>query len=456
MERVILDMTLDLTESHSNRAVTVKRGDTHRTLKIHLSDGGRPYRMLPECQAVFTAVKPDGSHLFNGCRVEGQTVVYDLTPQTTALPGELACELRLYGADGALLTTAAFWMTVADTVYADGDEQIASTGEATALTKLMADAAQKLTQMDVALKNEANHATIDDETVGTDAWSSKQIADALCPGIDMEESVVECTPLTGYPMTVVSTIGRKADGTDWQQITMTRCGKNLFDFKQPVYAVTYAAGSGQGTRMGYSLVLPAGTYTMHAEPVGTVKDQYIYCVLNDLMGNPITAEGFGHLKQGTRYWTRTFTLGEPAVLFVYDGISHHTQKDAQPIFSNDHNVQLETGTVATPYAPFAGQTLRADLTDCPVSEGSYNWNTGVLINDSGEMYQHRLEDNTFDHIGTIGDPYAPPVLRKLPALPGVNYIYSDCGSTAVTGRADPVTFVEKRLSALEAAVIKEV
>ena len=445
MERVILDMTLDLTESHSNRAVTVKRGDTHRTLKIHLSDGGRPYRMLPECQAVFTAVKPDGSHLFNGCRVEGQTILYDLTPQTTALPGELACELRLYGADGALLTTAAFGMTVADTVYADGDEQIASTGEATALTKLIGDATQKLTQMDAALKNEANHATIDDETVGTDAWSSKQIADALCPGFAAEGAVAVCQPLTGYPLQVVTTMEARADGDDHTAIHLTHCGKNLFDFKQGVSELNWIDAQGVERKyFGYLIRLPAGTYTLHAEKGIQASNDYIY-------GAVMKATGYLSLAlvQGANTNnTYTVALEQGDIIYIYDGYKR-TMATANDLFARNM-VQIEAGSVATAYEPYHGQTYTMALgrfDEGNVMFGSYNWQTGVL--DSGEhgIYQHDPETDTFTYIEDI-NTYVPPIVRKLPALPGTNCLWSDCGNTAVTGVADPVGIIEKLTNAV--------
>ena len=152
MERSFYDMTLELQDDYSCNAVTVKRGDTHRTLRFRLSDGGRPYTPADGCKAVFTAVKPDGTHLYNTCLLEKDVIFYDLTPQTTAVPGDLACELRLYGEKGELLTTAAFQMTVADTVYADGDEGVASSGEATALTKLVNRAEENVSQMEQLLK----------------------------------------------------------------------------------------------------------------------------------------------------------------------------------------------------------------------------------------------------------------------------------------------------------------
>lgn len=140
MEQTIHTITLDLQRPCNHGAVTVKKGDTHRTLRLRLLSGGRPYKITEDCYAVFTAQKPDGTVLYNSCAREGNTLLYRLTPQTTAAAGVLECEIKLYGPSDALITSAAFTLTVEDTVYTEGDEAITSTGEATALTQLISQA----------------------------------------------------------------------------------------------------------------------------------------------------------------------------------------------------------------------------------------------------------------------------------------------------------------------------
>ena len=469
MERVIYDIALDLSGGHTAGAVTVKRGDTHRTLRIHLTDGGRPYCPGVGCTAVFTAVKPDGTHLYNACRVEDEAIVYDLTPQTTGIPGELECEVRLYGADEALLTSAAFTMTVADTVYADGDESIASTGEATVLTQLLSKATIKIAQMDAVLANEVNHAVIDDSALGADAWSSKNIADKLCPAFTAAGGVAACDPVEGYPLEVISTINRKDDASGWNAITLTQCGKNLFDFKKGVGDIVFRSPSGTNTyKHGYAIALPAGTYTAHAEPVGTAdRDQYIYCYANDASGNFIdlttylkNADGIPHLRQGkgTTCKNRVFEFDIDVVLYVYLG-GATSLSSAQNVLVNGNNIQLEVGSVATDYEPYRGQTFTADLsgTEYPCNYGSYNWRTGILSNGENGYWQHDPETNTFTEIESLST-YLPTVVRNIPALAGTNRLYSDCGNTEVKGKADPVAIIKKqeeRLAALEAAMVSD-
>ena len=131
-------ISLDVQENGSGEMLNAKKGDTGRKLFISLTDGGLPYRLTEDCFAVFTAVKPDDHIIFNECTLEGNTIVYRIKEQTLACAGKVKCEIRIYGADGMLITSAGFTMLVDDTVYTDGDE-IESTDDFSALTKLLTD-----------------------------------------------------------------------------------------------------------------------------------------------------------------------------------------------------------------------------------------------------------------------------------------------------------------------------
>lgn len=135
---------ISLDAHRCDAAVTLhcKRYDTGRRILATLTDSGTPYRIDADCHAVFTARKPDGHILYNDCTIDGDTVCYDLTPQTTAAAGMVLCELRLYSGQ-TLLTSPRFYLHVDETVYAEGDI-IESADEVTTLTGLIADIEQKL------------------------------------------------------------------------------------------------------------------------------------------------------------------------------------------------------------------------------------------------------------------------------------------------------------------------
>lgn len=131
MLKSVYELTLDIHDSASKECLVAKKGDTARELHISLSEDGIPYSITEDCTAVFTALKPDGTIIYNGCTIEGNEITYPFTLQTTAAIGRLECEVRLLGDDAALLTSASFDIVIEDTVY-DNDTIIESSSEALA------------------------------------------------------------------------------------------------------------------------------------------------------------------------------------------------------------------------------------------------------------------------------------------------------------------------------------
>lgn len=157
-------MTLDLRHENMSQTVKVKRSDTGRVLRISLADDGAPYQIEPDCFVVFTAKKPDKTVLFNDCAVENNEVVYKFTEQTTATVCRMPVEIRVYGGDGKLITSARFYLDVTDTVY--HAEDILSQDEI--------DAVDALIRETVAVKNEIENKLANGEFVGEQGPQGEQ------------------------------------------------------------------------------------------------------------------------------------------------------------------------------------------------------------------------------------------------------------------------------------------
>lgn len=127
---------LDVQAAGSGVVLNARRGDTGRKLFVTLTDGGRPYPVEEDCFAVFTARKPDGHIVFHECVRDGGLLCYEIREQLLTVPGQVDCELRLYGKDAMLLTSAGFHILVEDTVYHEGEE-IESSDDFSALTVLI-------------------------------------------------------------------------------------------------------------------------------------------------------------------------------------------------------------------------------------------------------------------------------------------------------------------------------
>lgn len=138
MEYTEHKLTLDVHKTVSNASVSLKKGDTAHRLLITLSEDGYPYHIGEDCTAAFSALKPDGTAIFNDCRIEGDTVIYDMTEQTTAEVGMVSCEIQIYGANGDLLTSASFLLFVEEGV--NNRSTVVSSDEFTKLAAMIHDA----------------------------------------------------------------------------------------------------------------------------------------------------------------------------------------------------------------------------------------------------------------------------------------------------------------------------
>lgn len=147
-------ISLDIHDHGSHVSLKAKKGDTGRILYITLMDGRNPYNITNDCYAVFTAKKADGNILYNDCSIIGNTISYAFTPQTTSAVGKAECEIKLYGAEDKLLTSARFALLVEDTVYNEGDE-VESEKEVSALTKLVSEATTLINDVESKLASGA-------------------------------------------------------------------------------------------------------------------------------------------------------------------------------------------------------------------------------------------------------------------------------------------------------------
>lgn len=129
-------ITLDVNKPASQATISVKKGDTARRLRIHLSESGRPYYISQDCYAVIAATKPDGYVIFNNCTIEDSVIGYDFTAQTVAAVGLMNCEIILYGKRGLQLTSASFDIIVEDSNYASVESSSEANAFATLITEI--------------------------------------------------------------------------------------------------------------------------------------------------------------------------------------------------------------------------------------------------------------------------------------------------------------------------------
>ena len=181
--------TLDIQSRQSQVSLPAMKNDTARTLRITLADGGEPYTIADGCIATFVAKKPDGNTIFNSCIIEGNTVIrYTLTTQTTSAYGVVNCEIRLYGADGMLITSPRFILVVDSRVAAD-DELVESETEHEEIDKIMLSETERIEAESARVAAEASRVQAEADrvtayeeltnNVNTAAESVQRLADGI-------------------------------------------------------------------------------------------------------------------------------------------------------------------------------------------------------------------------------------------------------------------------------------
>lgn len=160
---VVYSISLDIYKIGSQKVLSMVRGDTKRSIVISLTENDRPYVIAQGCTAVFTAKKPDGNFIYNDCEIDfkNNTIVYNVTEQTTAVNGKVDCQLRLIGSNGGIVSSPSFGMVVADLLYNE-EPIVESSSEFNALTKYIADLQYKVDNGDFNGKSIYVRGSVDD------------------------------------------------------------------------------------------------------------------------------------------------------------------------------------------------------------------------------------------------------------------------------------------------------
>ena len=132
-------VSLDLHASSAPVSIHATQSDTGRRICVNLTERGKPYEISDECEAIFAGTKPDGKVLWNGCRIENNTIIYEITEQTVAVVGWMPVQIRLYGSGGRLISTPDFVLLVDAPLVGDDVVVAESQNEISALTQLIAD-----------------------------------------------------------------------------------------------------------------------------------------------------------------------------------------------------------------------------------------------------------------------------------------------------------------------------
>ena len=282
----------------------------------------------------------------------------------------------------------------------------------------------------------------------TEAWSSKKIVDTLCPAFSVSGNPVVCHPVEGYPLSAVVSLEPKQAGTGepspenvrpisgYDNVQVTRCGKNLLGISLP-----YSFSNDSSTRFSLDLDL-TGTFAFSAQI--------------DFTEPGITSSAlFSFVVDGTVQYISSGTINVGKIL------TGHLSKLSLINWSNSegtiNEIQLEFGSTPTPYEPYQPgttatltlpETIYGGAVDAVSGVGRKTW--GYIASYNGESLPGEwISDREVYAPGTTPttgaqvayklatpEPFQATGNQALPAVAGLNTVYTDGDSLDVSGRQD--------------------
>lgn len=325
---------------------------------------------------------------------------------------------------------------------------------------------------------------INDDTINTtEAWSSKKIVDTLCPAFSVSGNPVTCNPVEDYPLSAVVSLAPKQAGSGdpspenvrsisgWDEVTVNVRGKNLWttDISYPV--ANALLNYDEDTEI-YTLSpgRPAWTSSIFSLPcliqTGTKVTCSIFCKSGRITGTMAIG---GYHKYNTRSWqcdvsfpenqdlsgkvlTSTMVTTDTVTdfwVFFNSGCEALEETKFKVMYSIGENSEnwepYQPGTTATITFP---ETIYGGTVDAVTGVGSKEW--GFIASYNGESLPGEwISDRDVYASGTTPttgaqvayklatpEPFQASGNQALPAVAGLNTVYTDGDSLEVTGRQD--------------------
>ena len=266
-------------------------------------------------------------------------------------------------------------------------------------------------------------AEIDDTAIDGDTWSSKHIADMLCPKVEKSGTLVQLDGmLGGYPL------GVTASWTPAQEGSGDPSPENV----RPIKGRDSVRVERREDDLAYMLTLPSTVYGGEVDAVRGEGQREWRCIT-------LTGQEPCHIYS-TLFYIDFDKLdsfaAEPAIDSTSGKCSHYPYQ----LYGKNGFIGITLPGTNAVYSPGAKYPLTNDgLREwMDYLAAQYAAGTPVQV-----VYQ--LADSV---------PFTATGGASIKALPGTNTVLTDADSVTVTGRADPIQTIAKlndRIAALEAA-----
>lgn len=357
-------------------------------------------------------------------------------------------------------------------------QAVAAEGERV-LGTIPADYTAAVGEIDALKKSKAE---IDDTAIDGDTWSSKHIADMLCPKVEKSGALVQMDGmLGGYPLGVKVSWTPAQEGSGdpspenirpikgRTEVKVERCGENLLNVKpfntriQKGITFEYVPDGGIHIQGTASANADSSTFPVWHLPPGK------YCGPNTPTG---VSASIVIRRNGSNLWLKTKCIFEilagDVTKYWYAIVANGATLD-----TTIYPYIVPSTTAPTAYTPYIGSTNTLTLPETVYggevdAEGKGQETWGCIDSYAGETLPAEWICDRAAYAAGTTPPNGAQVAYKLdkskpftatggtviPALSGTNTVLTDADSVTVTGRADPIQTVAKlsdRIAALEAA-----
>lgn len=285
----------------------------------------------------------------------------------------------------------------------------------------------------------ADGVQINDAAINTaDAWSSQQIVDTLCPAFEETGAVVQCYPVANYPLGVTARWEphQEGEGDPSPENVRPISGRE---------SVSVTLSGGEGEENTHTLALPSTVYGGELDAAtGAGVETWRYIELDGTYGGSL-----GNIDVSDTIQQFNMLIVDPQTDAKLPCMCNILPQTENAISGNT------LGIYHYSKSRFAFGFPRAPLREYGFVDG--NTETYVTAFRAYLTAQYAAGTPV-----TIAYALATPTQfqatgnASIPALPGVNTVYSDADSVTVTGRADPIHTIQAlsdRVAALETAAV---
>ena len=306
----------------------------------------------------------------------------------------------------------------------------------------------------------------------TEAWSSKKIVDTLCPSFSVSGNPVTCRPVEDYPLSAVVSLEPKQAGSGdpspdnvraisgYDSLAVNVRGKNVIDVDDIPNGTITSSGHYFGKLLPFKPYLGA-TFTLSAN-VTCLTESYTDGWKLDLGAGNINYEydinnrGAYGKEQGARI-SVTGTVSQEAAVYKNLAFRCRIQTPTPGVKFEITNIMLEVNDTPTPYEPYQPgttatltlpETIYGGTVDAVTGVGSKTW--GYIASYNGEPLPGEwISDRDVYSAGTTPttgaqvayklatpEPFQAAGNQALPAVAGLNTVYTDGNSLDVSGRQD--------------------